>query len=265
VSDQGWFGPDSVAWRLHSDATMLVAAMRALMVQALEPRAMAGVAQHSDYQRDPWGRLDRTVRFILNTTYGDSDTAEAAVGTVRKIHEHVRGIDPTTGRAYSAGDPDLLLWIHAVEVHSVVHCYRRYGGGLSDTDADRYVVEMGRVAQELGLPAAMTPASMGELRHYLDGMDGSLQITPAARSALRTILVPPLPLALTLLRPLALIPTTAAIATLPAVARRLYGLPWFPPATPPLRAGVFALTRVLNFVVPEAPEVRAARARTRAA
>ena len=65
--NEGLFGPDSVAWRLHADSTMLIAAMRALLVQALEPRAMAGVAQHSDYQTDPWKRLDRTVRFILAT------------------------------------------------------------------------------------------------------------------------------------------------------------------------------------------------------
>ena len=78
MTDVGLFGPDSVAWRLHADPTMLVAAMRALMVQALEPRAMAGVVQHSDYKADPWARLNRTFKFVLDTTYGDTATAEAA-------------------------------------------------------------------------------------------------------------------------------------------------------------------------------------------
>jgi len=227
--DYGLFGPESVAWRLHSDSTMLIAAMRALLVQALEPRAMAAVAQHSDYQADPWKRLDRTVRFILATTYGDTATAEAATAAVRKIHERVRGVDPVTGRAYSADDPDLILWVHAAEVHSVVIAYRRYAARLSDADADRYVSEMARVAELVGLPAGMAPRTMGDLRDYFRGMNDQLQLTPPARAALRTIFSPPLPLPL---RPLWVVPVAATVAVLPRVARRRYGLPWLHPATP---------------------------------
>jgi len=262
VIDEGLFGPGSVAWRLHADATMLVAAMRALLVQALEPRAMAGVHQHSDYKGGPWARLDRTVRFILATTYGATPTAEAAVAAVRKIHERVHGVDPVTGLAYSASDPELLLWVHAAEVHSVVASYRRYAGRLSDADADRYVVEMARVAELLGLPAAMAPRSMSELREYLWSMEPALRVTPAAKEALRTIMAPPMPMPL---RALWIVPVTATVAVLPRVARRAYGLPWLHPATPSVRAGMFALTRVLNIVVPDAPEVRAARQRLQAA
>jgi uncharacterized protein (DUF2236 family) len=262
VIDAGLFGPGSVAWRLHADSTMIIAAMRALLVQALEPRAMAAVDQHSDYRADPWRRLDRTVRFILATTYGDTAEAEAAAGIVRAIHERVHGTDPVTGRAYSADDPDLLLWIHAAEVHSVVITYRRYAARLSDADADRYVAEMAAVAELLGLPADMAPRSMTELRDYLRGMGAELQVTPAARRAMRMIFAPPMPLAL---RPLWVVPVTATVAVLPRVARRQYGLPWLHPATPSVRAGMYGLTRVLNVVVPDAPEVRAARARMRAA
>jgi uncharacterized protein (DUF2236 family) len=260
--DQGLFGPESVAWRLHADSTMLVAAMRALLVQALEPRAMAAVEQHSDYRADPWRRLDRTVRFILGTTYGDTATAKAAADAVRKIHERVRGTDPVTGLAYSADDPDLLLWVHAVEVHSVVITYRRYAARLSDADADRYVAEMAPVAELVGLPAGIAPQSMAELRDYLRGMDEQLRITPAARRAMRLIFAPPMPIPL---RPLWIVPATATVAVLPRVARRQYGLPWLHPATPSVRAGMFGLTRVLNVVFPDAPEVRAARERVRAA
>src|SRR5205807_3923072 len=106
--DAGLFGADSVAWRLHADPSTMLAAMRALLVQALEPRAMAGVVQHSDYKADPWGRLNRTIRFVLHTTYGDTRSAEAACAAVRRIHDRVHGVDTVTGRAYSAHDPDLL-------------------------------------------------------------------------------------------------------------------------------------------------------------
>jgi uncharacterized protein (DUF2236 family) len=262
ATDHGLFGPGSVAWRLHSDPTMLIAAMRALLVQALEPRAMAAVEQHSDYRADPWRRLDRTVRFILATTYGDTETAEGAAAAVRKVHGRVRGVDPVTGRAYSADDPDLILWVHASEVHSIVTVYRRYAARLADGDADRYVDEMARVAELVGLPPAMAPRTMGELREYLRSTTGRLQATPAARDAMRLIFAPPMPLAL---RPLSIVPVTATIAVLPRVARRAYGLPWLHPATPSVRMGMFGLTRVLNLVLPDAPEVRDARRRVQAA
>jgi uncharacterized protein (DUF2236 family) len=257
VTDAGLFGPDSMAWRLHADPSMLVGAMRALLVQALEPRAMAGVVQHSDYKADPWGRLNRTVRFVLDTTYGDTPTAEAACAAVRRIHDRVQGVDPVTGRAYSAHDPDLLLWIHAVEVHSSVHAYRSYAGRLADDDADRYVDEMVRVAELLGLPPEMAPRSMAALREYLRGVEG-LQLTPGARESMRLIMYPPLPFPL---RPLWVLPASAAVASLPRFARRMYGLPWFEPATPSVRAAMFGLTRFLNVLPIEAPEIRDAKNR----
>jgi uncharacterized protein (DUF2236 family) len=255
--DEGLFGPDSMAWRLHADPSMLVGAMRALLVQALEPRAMAGVVQHSDYKVDPWGRLNRTVRFVLDTTYGDTPRAESACAAVRRIHDHVHGVDPVSGREYSAHDPDLLLWIHAVEVHSAVFAYRSYAGRLSDADADRYVDEMVSVAELLGLPAAMAPRSLGELRDYLHGVEG-LQLTPGARESMRLILAPPMPFPL---RPLWVLPASAAVASLPRFARRMYGLAWFEPATPSVRAAIFGLTRFLNVLPIEAPEIRDAKSR----
>lgn len=258
---RGLFGADSVAWRLHADPAMLAGGMRALLVQALEPRAMAGVAQHSRYREDPWGRLRRTTEFVYQTTYGDLATAEAACDRVRRVHEHVRGVDPTTGRTYAANDPDLLLWIHAVEVHSFVVAYRAYAGRLSDADADRYVDEMARVAELVELPSSMAPRSMGEVRDYLRGVEG-LRVTPAAREGMRTILAPPMPLAL---RPLWLIPVSATVAILPRFARRMYGLPWPWPATVPVRMNVFALTRAMNLLLAPPPIIRAARERVHAA
>jgi uncharacterized protein (DUF2236 family) len=218
---------------------------------------MAGVEQHSGYQADPWGRLQRTTGFVYATTYGDTATAERAASTVRKVHEHVHGFDPVSGRWYRADDPDLLLWIHAVEVHSFVIAYRAYAGRLSDGDADRYVAEMVRVAELVELPRGMAPRSMGELREYLGDVPG-LIVTPAAREGMRMIFYPPMPLAL---RPLWAIPATATLAILPGFARRMYGLPWFPPATLPVRANVFALTRLMNAFLPSPPIIRKARAR----
>jgi len=255
--DTGWFGPDSVSWRLHADPAMLAGGMRALLVQALEPRAMAGVDQHSGYRDDPWARLRRTTEFVYATTYGDRAAAEAACARVRSVHTHVHGVDPVTGRAYRADDPDLLLWIHAVEVESFVVAYRAYAGRLSDADADRYTREMGRVAEACELPRDRVPQSYGELREYLASVEG-LQVTPAAREGMRTILGPPMPLQY---RPAWGVVVGATLAILPSWVRGLYGLPWPPGVLLPVRINVYALTRVMNRVLPRAPIIREARAR----
>jgi uncharacterized protein (DUF2236 family) len=258
--DAGIFGPDSVAWRIHADPAMLIGGLRALLVQGLEPRAMAAVDQHSAFREDPWGRLERTTHFVLATTYGDTAAAEAAAATVRRVHTHIHGVDPITGEHYRADDPDLLLWIHAVEVESFLLTYRTYAGRITSEDGDRYVAEMARVAEMVELPSGLAPRNEGELREYLLSVRG-LRATPAAFEGLRVVLFPPMDLKY---RPLWAIPTTAAIAILPAYARRLYRIPWFPPAKWPVRTSVFALSRVLNLMTPTPPSLRAARERVAA-
>ena len=233
---------------------MLVGGLRALLVQALEPRAMAAVDQHGRFREDPWGRLARTTNFVIDTTYGDTATAEAAAARVRAVHTHIHGIDTVTGRAYRADDPDLLLWIHAVEVDSFLIAYRTFAGSLSRADGDQYVAEMARVAEMVELPAAMAPRSEADLRDYLRSVRG-LQVTPAARDGLRVILFPPMHPAF---RPLWAIPATAAVSILPSYARRMYRLPWVPGAGIPVRAGVFALGRVLRVLRPRPPAVEQA-------
>lgn len=258
--DAGIFGPDSVAWRIHADPAMLIGGLRALLVQGLEPRAMAAVDQHSAFREDPWGRLARTTQFVVATTYGDTEAAEAAAAIVRKVHEHIHGVDPITGEAYAANDPDLLLWIHAVEVESFLIAYRTYAGRITADDGDRYVSEMARVAEMVELPPGRAPRTERDLRDYLLSVRG-LRATPAAFEGLRVVLFPPMDLKY---RPLWAIPTTAAIAIMPAYARRLYRIPWFPPAMLPVRTSVFALSRVLNLVTPTPPSLRAARERVAA-
>src|SRR5205085_5650060 len=100
----GLFAPDSVTWRVHADPSMLIGGMRALLIQALHPLAMAGVEQHSDYRANPWSRLQRTVEYVLTTTYGTVDEAVAAGQVVQAVHKRVRGTDPVTNKTYSAED-----------------------------------------------------------------------------------------------------------------------------------------------------------------
>src|ERR1700730_9217757 len=152
--DGGLLGPGSVVWRVHRDRSFPLAAIRSLMIQALHPLAMAGVAQHSNWQQDPYGRLAATGRYVLTVTYGDTAAAASAAARVRAVHTHVRGTDPATGLAYRAEDPDLLLWVHAGMVDSIAHIVQRYGRTLDPADADRYVAEMARFAGIIGVPSA---------------------------------------------------------------------------------------------------------------
>jgi len=189
-ADGGLFGPGSIVWRVHRDRTFPLAGMRSLMVQALHPLAMARVAQHSDWKRDPFGRLAATSGYVLTVTYGDTAAARAAAARVRSVHEHVRGTDDVTRLDYSAEDPDLLLWVHAAMVDSIVHVVQRYGRALDAADADRYVAEMVPFAEIVGVPAARVPASVAALDRYMSSVD-LLQATPAAKDAIGFVLDPP--------------------------------------------------------------------------
>lgn len=260
-ADLGLFGPDSVTWRIHSDPASILGGGRALLIEALDPTTMAVFDQNTDYRADPWGRIRRTARYFTVTTFGTTAQAHAAGARLRGIHRRLYGVDPRTGETHRADEPELLLWVHATAVHSFLTAYRRYGGWLSRRDADRYVAEMVRSAELVGLPARNVPASYGELRDYLRGVT-DLEVTPPAREGMKLILfAPPLPLPL---RP-AWAPVSAAlIALLPRRVRQLYGLPWARPANPPLRATMFGLSRVFKALVPEPPEAREARRRARA-
>ncbi len=205
--DQGWFGPDSVSWRVHADLATVVGGLRALLYQTLHPLAMAGVAQHSDYRHDPWGRLHRTAEYIAATTYGTCEEAMRAVERVRGVHQHVNGI-ASDGRPYSANDPELLTFVHTTEVDSFLVAYQRYAAGLSPEDADRYVAEMGFVARQLD--ADPVPTTVAELREVLAGYE--LRSTPEARDALRFLMLPPMPLSV---RPTYALIGAAAVELLP--------------------------------------------------
>jgi uncharacterized protein (DUF2236 family) len=250
----------------------MVGGLRALLVQALNPLAMAAVADHSNYRDEPWTRLIRTTEYLVATTFGDTATADAAAQRVRQIHKHVRGVDPFTGRAYRADDPELLLWIHAAEVHSFMSGFRNFGGGLSDEDADRYVREMVTAAELVGLHSDDVPHNKGELSEYLRGQD--IVASPAAKDAMRFILFPPVvwpggrypsfPGGRLLEVPGRLgwaVPSAAAVAILPERARKEYGLPWLRPAIPSLRLSMHAFVRAMSIVAPPPPELLEARRR----
>jgi uncharacterized protein (DUF2236 family) len=244
ATDDGLFGPSSVSWRIHRDASAMPAAGRALLMQALNPHVMDVFLKNSDYRDDPWGRLRRTGDYFGDIIFGDSARADAAGERVRALHERLEGVpDPATGRVYRAGDPDLLLWVHATAVDSFLTSYRWYGGWLPPSAGDRYVAEMVVAAELVGIEAGDAPVSEGELGEYLAGVRG-LCLTPGAEEGMHMILFdPPIP---DLLRPAWSGLAAAVIAILPAEIRAIYGLRWCSVLNLPLRATAFGAGRVFN-------------------
>jgi len=218
-----------VTWRIHSDPTFSVGGLRALLLQALHPVAMDGVARFSGgFREQPWPRLIRTATYVDTLTFGTRTEAQMAVDTVRGIHRRLGGTEETTGRTYRVDDPDLLLWVHCCEVDSLLSAARRAGLPITDDEADRYVAEQVTSAALIGVPTDDVPASVDALAAYFETMRPSLTVTAAARDAYRLIVLPPMPTWVRYLTPaqpawggLA----SLAVALLPPWARRMYSLP----------------------------------------
>src|ERR1700677_3285768 len=140
-----------------------VAGLRALLMQALHPLAMAGVDQHSGWRRDPAGRLAATTAYLTTVTFGDRAATRQAAARVRRIHDHVRGPDAVTGRAYAARDPALLLWVHGALVDSVLAAGTLVGTALSAADSNGYVAEMVTAAELTGVPRHLVPSCVPSL------------------------------------------------------------------------------------------------------
>jgi uncharacterized protein (DUF2236 family) len=259
AADDGFFGPASVAWKMGTDLASPVAGLRSLLMQALHPLAMAGVDQHSGWRRDPVGRLAATSAYLATITFGERAAAVRAATRVRRIHDHVRGVDPVTGRPYAAGDPALLLWVHAALVQSGLAAGQAFGTPLSAEDGDRYVAEMMVAAELVGVPRLLVPQSVAELDQYVARVRPELRCTPAARESMAYLLDPP-----------GLDEEVAgfwqdirdgAIAVLPAWAREMYGYAAPQPLAPGRGAEIRQSLGVLDALFLSEPGVLEARQR----
>ena len=257
-ADAGFFGPGSVTWRVSTDLGRPVAGLRALMLQALHPLAMAGVDQHSNWRADPVGRLAATSGYLATITFGDRAAAEQAAARVRRIHEHITGTDTITGQRYEASDPALLLWVHATLVDSGIVAAGMFGAPLPAPDADRYVAEMVAAAELVGVPADQVPASLSDLDSYLTVSRPALRCTPAAAESMAYLLDPP-----GLDEDIAEIWADireGVVATLPSWAQDMYGYP-AAPLTPARQTEIRQALGVLDAVFLGEPGVLEARQR----
>jgi len=186
IGDPGLFGPQSVTWKVHADfSAMMVGGLSSLMIQALHPRALAAVWDHSNFRHQLKARLGRTALFVAATTYGSVDLATKHVQRVNAIHAKIKGID-LKGQAYIANEPHLLRWVHLVETISFLNAYQHLAvQPLCQSDCDRYVVEMNKVGEMLG--ATNLPLTFSDAKHAMTQYEPELVFDQRTRETLRSI------------------------------------------------------------------------------
>jgi uncharacterized protein (DUF2236 family) len=231
----GFYGPESRMWRINREAVLLGAGPTALLLQIAHPLIAEGVAQHSDFERDPFARLRGTLRTTMDMVFGDGPTATRALGRLNAVHATVRGnvADPaahvaTGARTYRALDPDLLLWVQATLIVTSVRAYHRWVRPLSEEDIEGFWQEARSVGPRMGIPLDRSPADWPALMTYWDGMlaaDGPIQVTPTALRLAPTVLRPPFPRVPAWLVSLAGLP---GLALLPPRIREAFGIEWTP-------------------------------------
>jgi uncharacterized protein (DUF2236 family) len=267
----GFFGPDSVTWRIHTDPSYAVGGLRALMLQALHPVAMDGVARNSAGFRDEWWmRMTRTGQYVETITFGSRTEARRMAARVRGYHRKLSGVEETTGRAYRVDDPDLLLWVHNGAVDSLLSTARRAGLPLSEEEADTYVLEQTAAARLVGVPEDLVPRTVADLDAYFERIRPELALTPAASDGVRRLFVPPMKgwvQVLTPARPAWGTFVSLGFATLPGWARQMFSMPGFSLTDGAATAALKGFRTAL-LAVPErvrwSPIVRAGHARVAA-
>ncbi len=223
-----------MAGMVQREIVLLVAWGPAILLQLAHPLVARGVADHSVFRREPWGRtrrFHRTLQAMLRIAFGGELEAGRAFARINAIHDRVHGELPEPAgafparTAYSAHDPALLAWVHATLLVMNLRVYERFVGALRPEDKDRYCVEASAVERPLGIPEGRLPRSAGELQRYMDAMlaSGAISVTDAARTLARAIVEPDAPL---LAAPAVALLRLTTVGLLPPAVRAGYGFAW---------------------------------------
>ena len=255
-TDEGYFGPDSAPWVVHGSLPTLVGGIRALLMQALHPGALAGVMQHSRYEQDALGRLAGTTQWLTVVTFGDTAAADRECARVRGMHRKVVGTYATEqgARPYAASDPDLLRWVHIAFTDSFLATHRVWGGPIPGGD-DAYVREWAKAGELVGV--VDPPRSVADLEQQLADYAPDLRGGEAALATVDFIRHVPVPLAG---RPAYAVLFAGAVSTMPPEHRRLLELPNLPRSI--TKPAVGAILGGLSLALgPASPSQRAAHER----
>lgn len=231
TAKQGLFDPHGTFWRVNRESVLLVAGATALLLQVAHPKIAAGVTDHSDFRERPLRRLYRTIKVMQGIIYGDRESALASTAGVLQIHTRINGHlkESTslfeTGAAYSAEDPELVLWVYATLIDTMLRAYSTFVQPLTYAESQAFYRESRTIAILFGAGDELVPPTLDAFREYFDEMvtGPTLEITPTARSVAADIIHPPIRGMPDVLGDLASIP---ALALLPEQLRERYGFKW---------------------------------------
>ena len=166
-ADIGYFGPDSMMWKVNKEITVLFGGARALLMHAAHPLIAAGARQTSFYQRDPWKRLIRTLSLQNSVTFGTKKEADESAHRINKLHEVIKGKDEVTGGTYDALDFEQLLWVHACLQVSSIYFYEKTVKKLTDTEKNQYHSENMIAAEMVLINKELMPKTHQELKDWV--------------------------------------------------------------------------------------------------
>jgi uncharacterized protein (DUF2236 family) len=254
MQDYGYYGPGSATWKIASETVITLGGTRAVLMQIAHPLVAMGVSEHSSYMTDPFARTEHT--FVLGQllTFGSVATARDAARTINRLHTHVHGKLNDSAGAYSSGtlyrarDPELLLWVHATLIDTILFTYPIFIGPLSLLEQEQYYQESKTLAHLLGLSPVYMPGTVQDLRQYVNDMvySNRLAATPQSRQLAQHVLFPRIP---SILRPFLHLNAQFTTALLPQPIREIYDLEW---SARQQRAFELS-TRALRAVVPRLP------------
>ena len=166
-ADPGYFGPNSMMWKVNKEITVLFGGARALLMHAAHPLIAAGARQTSFYQRDPWKRLIRTLSLQNSVTFGTKTEADESAHRINKLHEVIKGEDVVTKKIYDALDHEQLLWVHACLQISSIYFYEKTVKKLSESEKNQYHKENMLAAKLVLIDENNMPQSHDELKQWV--------------------------------------------------------------------------------------------------
>ena len=223
-ADPGYFGPDSMMWKVNKEITVLFGGARALLMHAAHPLIAAGARQTSFYQRDPWKRLIRTLSLQNSVTFGSKNEADESAHRINKLHEVIKGNDEVTGDVYDALDHEQLLWVHACLQISSIYFYEKTVKKLSVEEKNKYHKENMVAAGLVLIDIDEMPQTHEELKEWVvnkSKTENYLIYTDVAKDVQEIIAGGPVPRHIKRIWPFI---SFTAFNTLPKEFKELYGV-----------------------------------------
>ena len=222
--DPGYFGPESMMWKVNKEITVLFGGARALLMHAAHPLIAAGARQTSFYQRDPWKRLIRTLSLQNSVTFGTKEEANESATRINRLHEVIKGEDEVTGDIYDALDHEQLLWVHACLQLSSIYFYEQTVRKLSEVEKNQYHKENMLSAKLVLIDIESMPNTHKELKDWVKNKSvekNYLLMTDVAKDVQDIISGGPVP---GHIKPIWPFISFTAFNTLPEEFKEIYGI-----------------------------------------